>query len=219
MNTTIILTSTVNINPVKCHLFQRDTSERLTTYLKSILQWLHKTKFNIVLVENSGYSFDELLDNEKNLFHDRFEFISFKEDELEEANYLKDNNSKGASELFSINYAYHHSRLIQQSQFVIKVTARFFIPELESYLLNYDLNQYDCLTQTDRERCEMVGCHIRHFFSIFKTDLINENNEYLGHVEYAYKDRTSCYPSVLVCKPFMIEETQRGGSSGRYNYI
>ena len=53
--TTIILTSTINVNPHKSWVFQRDATHRIETYLKSILQWLTKTNFNIVLVENSGY--------------------------------------------------------------------------------------------------------------------------------------------------------------------
>jgi hypothetical protein len=73
--TTIILTSTVNVNPSKDWIFQRDSSLRIQTYLKSILQWLTKTNFNIVLVENSGYSFDEL-NHEKQFYKHRFEVIT-----------------------------------------------------------------------------------------------------------------------------------------------
>ena len=38
--TTIILTSTVNVDVNKSFLFQTDRNERLTVYLKSIRQWL-----------------------------------------------------------------------------------------------------------------------------------------------------------------------------------
>ena len=106
--TTIILTSTINVNLKKCYLFQKDANSRLDTYLKSILQWLYKTNFNIILVENSGYNYNEL-NNEKEIYKHRFEVITFIEDELEEARYLKNNNSKGASEIFSIQYAFFHS--------------------------------------------------------------------------------------------------------------
>lgn len=112
--TTIILTSTINVNPCKSYVFQRDKIQRIETYLKSILQWLSKTNFNIVLVENSGHLYEELK-NEKELYKNRFEVITFDETHLEEANYLKNNNSKGASEMFAINYAYHHSKLINLS--------------------------------------------------------------------------------------------------------
>lgn len=215
--TTIILTSTVNVNPSKDWIFQRDSSLRIQTYLKSILQWLTKTNFNIVLVENSGYSFDEL-NHEKQFYKHRFEVITFNELILQDALYLNKNNSKGASEIFAINYAYLHSNLIRSSIFIIKITARFFIPELESYLSLFNLNDYDCLTQQNRDRCEMVGSHFNHFSDIFNIHLIH-NNQYQGHIESVWKFRTSNYKKVLVCKTFTIEETQRGGENEKYTTI
>ena len=80
-NITIILTSTVNINEKKAYIYQKNKDERINTYLKSILQWLNKTNFNIVLVENSGYNFNEL-NNEKKIYKDRFEVITFKQNIL-----------------------------------------------------------------------------------------------------------------------------------------
>ena len=59
-NITLILTTTVHVYKHKSHIYQIDSEERVQTYTKSILQWLTKTSFNIVLVENSGYDFKEL---------------------------------------------------------------------------------------------------------------------------------------------------------------
>ena len=202
-NTTIILTSTVNVNLAKSHIFQKNVDSRLETYLKSILQWLNKTSFNIVLVENSGYTFDEL-NNEKDIFKDRFEVISFKESEMQQANYLKINDSKGSSEVFAIDYAYQHSKIIHSSNFIIKITCRYFIPELEEYLSNFDLNNYDCLTQNNRDRCEMVGAHYNNFTFIFGLSAY-------FHIERIWKERASMCDNILVCKEFKIEKTQRGG--------
>ena len=202
-NTTIILTSTVNVNLAKSFIFQKNVDSRLETYKKSILQWLNNTSFNIVLVENSGYTFDEL-NNEKEIYKDRFEVITFKESELQEANYLKIDNSKGSGEVFSIDYAFRHSKIIHSSNFIIKVTCRFFIPELEKYLSNFDLNNYDCLTQNNRNRCEMVGSHRNNFLFIFGITMFS-------HFEIIWKERTSRFKNILVCKEFKIEKTQRGG--------
>ena len=211
-NITIILTSTVNINEKKAYIYQKNKDERINTYLKSILQWLNKTNFNIVLVENSGYNFNEL-NNEKKIYKDRFEVITFKENELDETKYLKDNNSKGASEIFAINYAFNNSKIIKNNKtnFIIKITGRYYIHELEDYLLSYDLNEYDCLTQNDRTRCEMVGSHINNFSNIFNIMLLDKNNKYEGQLEKIWKYRTSKYDKILVCKEFNIEPTKRGG--------
>jgi hypothetical protein len=210
-NTTIILTSTVNIN-IKKSIHQKNKDERINTYLRSVLQWLNKTNFNIVLVENSGYNFNEL-NNEKEIYKDRFEVITFKENELDESKYLKDYNSKGASEIFAINYAFNNSNIIKNNKtnFIIKITGRYFINELEDYLLSYNLNEYDCLTQNDRKRCEMVGSHINNFSNIFNIILLDKNNKYEGHIENIWEYRTSQYDKILVCKEFNIEPTKRGG--------
>jgi hypothetical protein len=213
--TTIILTCTVNVKPYIFCMNQTDPNERKDIYLKTVLQWLNKTNFNIVLLENSGYNFDEL-NNEKQIYKNRFEVITFSENNLEEAKYLKDEPSKGASELFSINYAFKHSKLIYLSNFIIKITGRFFINELEEYLSQFDLNNYDCLTQQDRNRCEMVGSHYKNFSNIFNIKLLDNNNHYDGHVENIWKQRTSKYNNNLLCKIFKIDKTQRGGLDMSY---
>ena len=212
MKPIIILTSTVNVNYKKSYLFQTSKEDRLETYLKSIKQWLYKTNLMIILVENSGYPFNEL-EKEKELFKDRFQVLTFKENEFELSKYLENNDSKGASEMFSINYAFFYSQLIHKDSFIIKITGRFFIPELEEYLNTYDLNNYDCLVQNNRNRCEIVGSHYNNFLHIFKLLLLNNKNQYNPHVETIYLERTSEFKNILICKNFEIEKTQRGGEN------
>jgi len=208
---TIILTTTVHVNKNKSFLFQTNKNERIDLYLKSIKQWL-QTGFTIIVVENSGYTYE--LNDEKEKYKHRFEVINYNEDDLEEAQYLRFTNSKGASEMFAINYAYQQSKLIHSSTFIIKVTGRFFIPELEKYLNQYNLNDYECLTQSNRDRCEMVGAHYRNFLDIFSKYLMI-NGVFEPHVEYVWKDRTSKHLN-LTCKEFHIEKTQRGGVNEEY---
>jgi len=208
--TTIILTSTVNVyDNIDC-CYQRDPNNRIQTYLTSILQWLNNTNFNIILIENSGYNFNEL-NKEKEVFKERFEFFSINHTNV--PNFIRYYN-KGKNELFSISYLYNNSKLIHLSNFIIKVTARFFIPELEDYLKNYDLNTYDCLVQENRHRCEMVGSHYKNFKHIFYFD-VNENR----YVEDVWLERTSVYNNILKCKTFNIIPTQRGGINEKYTTI
>jgi len=211
MNTTIILTSTVNVNLNKIYLHQIDKNERLNTYTKSVKQWLANTNFNIVLVENSGHQFDELQE-EKEIYKNRFEIISFVEEKLEEAQYLTHDLSKGTSELFSINYAFNHSEIIKNSIFIIKITARYYIPGLQEYLLYFDLNNYDCLTQNNRDRCEMIGCHYNNFQNIFNNNFVDEHLYNKYHVESVYRYRQTLCNNILICKKFEIEKTKQGGS-------
>lgn len=215
---TIILTTTVNITKKLDCIYQVNVNDRLNTYLHSIKQWLKKTKFNIVLVENSGYTYEEL-NKEKDIYKDRFEVVTFNEKEEPEAKYLENNISKGASEVFAIYYAFFHSKLLPKSTFIIKVTGRYFIGELESYLASYDLNKISCLTQYDRNRCEMVGSHIKYAHYIFNTNLIDETGKYNSYIEHVWKSRTSKFKNILVCKKFNIEKTQRGGTNESFTNI
>ena len=202
---TIILTSTVNVQNVT-YLFQTDPNERIRCYLKSIKNWLYETNLNIVLVENSGYQFNEL-NKEKEIFKSRFEFVSFDEKKLQIAEYLQTHQfGKGRHEIFDINYAFNVSKLLKDTNFIIKITCRFYIPEFESFLSCYDLDNFDGLNQNDKNRCEIVGSHANNFMKIFSNDEI-----YDEHVENVFRYRLDLYPNIITCKIFKIEPTQRGG--------
>lgn len=209
MATTIILTTTVTVQD-KVYLFQTDAQERAQVYVKKIKQWLYNSHFKIVVVENTGYTFEEL-NEEKEKFKHRFEVISYIESEVESAHFLKGNPYKGASEIFAIEYAYNISPLCQAADFIIKITGRFFIPDLEGYLKLFDINQYDVLTQFKTYRCEMLGSHKKHFHTVFNTHLLDGNGQYSGNVEDIYQYRCSGYQNKLHCPEFNIEGTQRGG--------
>jgi len=207
---TIILTSTVNVNTNIDYLHQTNSIDRIQTYLQSVLKWLYNTNFKIVLVENSGYNFDELK-KEKILFKDRFEIIVFNEKNVDKELFV--HFSKGKHELFAINYAFNHSILLPSSNFIIKITARFYIPEFEEYLSTYDLTTYDCIVQNNRDRCELVGCNYKYFSHIFSMCISN------NYIENEYKYKTSIYKNILICKLFTIDATQRGGVNEIYTTI
>jgi len=207
MQPLIILTTTVHVQD-KVYLFQTDKNERAGVYTRKIKQWLQETNFPIVVVENTGYTFPEL-ENEREQYKDRFEIITYTESELPEAAFLKGNPYKGASEIFSIYWAHQHTRL--SSNFIIKITGRFFIPHLETYLAGLQLEDYDVLVQNHKDRCEMLGCHKNHFNHVFDVNLINRNGEYDGGVEFVYQYRCEKYDKVIHCPVFPIEGTQRGG--------
>lgn len=213
-NITIILTTSVNVSKKKINwLFQTNKQERLTVYLKSIKKWLLNTSFNIVVIENTGYKFKELNKYLKK-YKDRFEIITFDE-QNKEAEYLKTIKDKGAHELFSINYAYNNSNLINKSIFIIKITGRYFVPELQNFLCNFNMNDYDALTQYNNFRCEIVGSHIKHFHDIFNKYLVNKNTEINeennGNAEHVFQFRISLYKNVIKCPVFKIDPTKRGG--------
>jgi len=197
---------------------QNDSNDRINIYIKSIKKWLYETTLPIILVENSGYGFPEL-DFEKEMFKDRFEMILFNQNETKEATYLNDNYSKGTHEVFSIYYAKRESKLISQSasNFIIKVTGRFFIPDFEKYLKKQDLSKFKALRQNDKLKCQFVGSHIDQFNFIFnkrcfyRDEYAKYENDY---IEILYKDKIdSLEENVLNCPQFEIESTMDGNNN------
>jgi hypothetical protein len=106
----ILLTTAINnsLNTIK------DSDFRKVLYIKQIKRWLNETKYDIVLVESSGYNFPEII-------HERLHKVIF-----------KINNSLSSSsqyEAVSISQALEN---IQNKDFyincthILKVTGRYF---------------------------------------------------------------------------------------------
>ncbi len=212
-NITIILTTTVNVHTRMIHtkdVQHCNKEERLHIYLRSIKQWLTKTKFNIIVSDNNNYSYPELSE-ELEVYKNRFEIIYYDESSLKETKYLLNQPTKGINELYSINYAFHNSKIIQNSIFVIKITGRYFLPHLENYLENIDLNLMDCIRQNNPDFCELVGCHVKHFHKLFNKYLINDNNEIDYHIENIYKSRISWFDNIISLPPIEIEPPTHSG--------
>ena len=200
---TIILTCTVNVHDNINTLKMKNADERKNIYLKSIKNWLYKTNFNIIVVENSGYSFPELK-QELIKFKNRFEIIS--------KHIILNDSSKGIHEIYAINYAYNNSKLIKlldENSIVIKVTGRYFIPQLEEYI---GQNSFNIITQNNPKNCEMLGCKKKYFNNLFNMN-IEKFMFFPVYIENVYFKRTSLFPKneVLNSKLFQIEPTKNGG--------
>jgi hypothetical protein len=225
-NVLIILTSTVNINHTKQFLYQTNPKERLDCYLKSVKQWLEKTNLKICLVENSNYTFPELNEYVEQ-FSNRFEIITIDEFNLPEADrHLMYNCSKGASEMYSIIHAYNNSKFKNSVNFIIKITARYFIEQFENFLIekniannirNVGIIDYNTmilgLRQQNEQRCEILGVHKKFFNIIFELNLSDDRGYFYPHVESVYCNRLKLLNQnrILVCPTFEIEPTQMGG--------
>jgi hypothetical protein len=215
----IILTSTVNVN-TKDSYFLTDSSKRLKQYIKSVRAWLENTKYTIILVENSGYTFQEL-SKEVEKYRERFEILSFNGMDAAPEFILR-SKDKGLHELFSINYVLNNSRLLN-SDFVIKVTGRYYIPGFQEYTNTFNLDIYDSIVQngyTSNSRCEMIGCHVKHLRDLFSLTIEPEYLRYpYNVVESIYKKRIGEYNRTLECKEFPIEATLCCGNNRIYRHI
>ena len=223
-NVLIILTCTVNVNNHKCHIYQKNSNDRLECYLKSLKQWLELTNFNICVVENSGYAFLEL-DEYINKYNDRFEILTFNEFNLTNGlEHIIYNPSKGASEMYSIIYAYSNTKFKNDVNFIIKITGRYFIPDFQNVLfqlsihyntknvnIHYNNDMIIGLRQSNDMRCEIIGIHSLFFNIIFNLNLSDDNNIFYSHVEYIYHNRFKLLNNIISLPMFKIEPTQMGG--------
>ena len=225
-NFCIILTSTIYVNPMKKWVNITDPTERLNSNLKSIQRWLDESKFKIVLVDNSGYTFPELNDY-IDKYNERFEIISFVEKDIDNDVVVKAgahavNNSddwlytsKGTSEMFSIYYACQKSTLVAKSKFIIKITCRYFVKELEHFLKDVNVDYYSALRQNNADQCEIVGCHVNAISQVFMpAHFMCSNGLCHHHIECLYKNKLlTKFPQerILACDVFQIEPTKMGG--------
>ena len=209
----LILTTTVNIHDNINFNEQNNNKQRLEIYLNKINKWLTNTNFNIIVVENSNYKFDELPEN-----NERFEKIIFDISNVKDKNeyFLKNNNAKGQYENYSINYAYQHSNIIKSSDYIIKITGRFFVPNLEKILLE-QLNQYNYkfIRQIKHNKCEIVGCHKDKFTELFKFPV--EDN----HVESSYQNIIKKYniDDILTLPLLPLDNRSVRGNGCHYNEL
>lgn len=206
----IILTCCAAIASHKTYIYQKNKKNRIATYVKSITQWIEKTNLPIVVIDNSAYNFP-MLKPIQTQHPTRFEIISF--DEKQRKEYTKYYNApcKGWSEGVSIDYAYKNSHILKNANFIIKITGRYYIPDLESYLKQFDSNQYSVFGQLQPRRCEMVGCHKNYFKDIFSLEFINSKGRYDYHVENVYAHRLKKHNKKIPPRLFNITPTQQGG--------
>jgi hypothetical protein len=196
---TLILTTTVFVQLHKNGISHRDPFFRRDIYVTAIKQWLEKTDFTVVVVDNNGYYFPELQE-QKEKYADRFQVLTFTESQVVEAAYLKNRDNKGESELYAIHWAYYNSKLIRDSRFVVKVTGRFFIPGFADFLSTVDLENSDVLRQEDNMRFNVLGCHIKNFHILFNKYSIFRGFLHSQDVRETYKYRVNeLFKKIIVC--------------------
>lgn len=173
MITTLLLTTTVNVRSNISWLKQKDKLERKKMYKDIIKHWLKNTNFNIVVIENSGHKFENFKKNLKEYSH-RFEIITYNYKKIPKSDLISLNQyvAKGQHELYAIKYACSKSKLISESDFVIKITGRYYVPDLEKIFKKYINISTDVIRQSekmrkDTNRCEIIGCAVKHIDYLF----------------------------------------------------
>lgn len=124
-NTVILMTACVDPKGMGFTILQ-DPRIRKSQYLEAIEFYLNETKYNIVFCENTGANlFDEIKSPEK---HSRLEYLTF------QGNDYKKSIGKSLGEAQIIKYAIQHSKFIKEKDYIIKITGRIKVLNINEIL-------------------------------------------------------------------------------------
>ena len=210
----IILTTTVIIHNNVDFVHEKLFEDRKQTYLRSILQWINKTNFNVFVVDNNGYDFPEL-NAEKELHKERFRVYSYKECDVHDGHFYLHDTSKGRHEMFSIFNVCKKFDLTNQFKFIIKVSGRYFSPDFEKVFEGKNMSEYKALRQNKSDRCEVAGARSDFADTLFDCCYC------IHHIESTYKQRIEAVDEkeVFVLPVLPIEPTQMGGWNALYDNL
>lgn len=199
----IILTCAVKPKQDISVLRQTDPNQRLECYIKSIHNWIYDgdlidNQIPIVIIDNSGWSFPRLQEEikSKSLEH-RVEVVSYLESEV-------GSNEKGYYECLSIQKAIRDSMLLRDVDFVVKITGRYYVPNLIKEI--HKLRTAQIIRQSKGFRCEIVGIQKDLWRLVF--DQYGINTRYI--LERAICDRGRGL-IVKELPELPIEPTKNGG--------
>lgn len=124
----VILTAAIAVKDVSFTL-RTDTATRLNDYKQAFLKWVNNPSVqSLVLVENSGFDltvFQEIADN---IPDKKIELLSFA------CPAFDGRLGKGYGESFCLEYASQHSKLLNMSQYYLKVTGRYYLRNAHFFL-------------------------------------------------------------------------------------
>ena len=122
-NVAILMTACINPNGMEQTTLQ-DPKIRKAQYLEAIDYYLNETKYDIVFCENTGKDiYDEIRSPEK---HIRLEYLTFCGNDYDKR------KGKSYGEAVIIQYAIHNSKKLQNCEYIIKITGRVKILNLNS---------------------------------------------------------------------------------------
>lgn len=129
--TVILLTASVNVRNVINTKLQ-DSEIRKAHYIEAILYYLNNTQFNIVFCENTNTNFyDEIDIKDKNK---RLEYLYFN------GNSQSIFKGKAYGEMMIIKYALENSIFLRNSKYIIKITGRIIVSNINNIVSNLKTN-------------------------------------------------------------------------------
>lgn len=169
MNIIILLTACITPNGMSCTKLQ-DPLERRLQYEQALTFYLENTSFKIVFVENTDtYIGDKYI---QYINEGRLEFITFM------GNDFSVKLGKGYGEAVIIKEAFKESTLIQNCDYVIKITGRLVITNIYQ-LLNEVLEKLETKKIVGATMFPKIGIAYSHFFIAHKSFFNDAFFEYM----------------------------------------
>lgn len=207
-NICILLTATINPQGV---VFVKRSNPiiRENDYIKAFKSWINMQEFSIVFCENSGYKIDKIKNIIKKHRKKNIEILQF------DGQCFPRELGKGYGEAIIIDYAIKHSKLIKSSEYVIKVTGRYFVKNIKKMIdtLSTDNDIYvmaDLKKNLSWADSRIFACRssfVVEYLSKYQNILNDSEGFYLEHalaraVLRAISDGYKWIP--LPAKPFII---------------
>jgi len=194
----------------------KDPVERRRQYIKSIKYYIQNTFFkNIVYCDNSGAVADEELKFLADKYQKNFEWLSFVGDSKKCIDC-----GKGYGEGEIVNYALEHSSIMSQCSFMIKITGRLKVTNLELLLRFAAMDKVQFLPNKTMDRRHYINTRIymmpiEVYRQCFKDAYLLVDDEKGVFMEHAFgicSDKNAIkYKKFIVC-PRIVGGS---GSTGR----
>jgi hypothetical protein len=115
MNYVILLTACVDPNGMKYTKLQ-NSEQRKKQYIEALDWYINNTNFNIIFAENSNCDFSDMY--KKYIEENRLEYLTYSGNDYDKS------LGKGFGEANIIKYAINNSKLIRDDDYIIKITGR-----------------------------------------------------------------------------------------------
>ena len=176
----ILLTAT--IDPMGITFLNRDDpAVREKDYIISMKKWIKNTDYPLVFCENSGVSIDKIKETARGVKNRDIEFLQFY------GNDFPRRLGKGYGDLGIIKYALSHSRFLNSCDYIIKVTGRIFVKNIDKIVAGLQSDK-DIYVMTDG----IIFAFKRSFAYDFLFPLHDSIDDSKGYIfEHAFKDAVS----------------------------
>lgn len=170
-NYVLFLTGCIDPNGMSYTVLQ-NSEIRKSQYIETIKFYLNETNLKILFVENSGNDISDIFIDE--IKSKRVEILTFVGNNYDRI------LGKGYGEMLIIEYAILHSEFLSHSDFVYKITGRYKILNISSFIINYLgkdvdllLNFRPCLTWADSRFFGFKPFFLQQYLLVYK-EIVND---------------------------------------------